>query len=329
MGVILRYCIFVAIIIVIIPSLIVAMWGWWQPPPPPLDSPLAINIFLARTGQVVSLALEEYVSGVVAAEMPALFAPAALEAQAIAARTYVIRRARQFGGGGCSRHPEADVCDDPAHCQAYLPETALQLKWGMIDFARNLAKIQAAVRITAGQILTYRGRPIDPIYHSTCGGRTEYAENVWSNSYPYLRGRVCDFCSHSNRFTEEKVFAIQDFVNLLRQEDAALVLAARDLARRPPPVEILRRSASGRVKELRVGNRQFSGTALRRLLGLRSTNFLLTVGQNEISITTRGHGHGVGMCQWGADGLARSGKDHAYILKFYYQGVSLTALDGR
>jgi len=329
MRVLLRYGVFLAIILVVMPSIIVAVWGWWQPPPPPLDSPFMVNIYSTRTGQVVSLPLEEYVAGVVAAEMPALFAPAALEAQAIAARTYVVRRARQLGGGGCSRHQEADVCDDPAHCQAYLSEQALQLKWGMMDFGSNLAKIQAAVRNTAGKIITYRGRPIDPIYHSTCGGRTEYAENVWSNSYPYLSGRECAFCTHSNRFTEERRFASLDFIALLRQEDAALVLATRDLARRPPPIQILRRSASGRVQELRVGNRQFSGTTLRRLLGLRSTNFTVSASQNEVIIVTRGHGHGVGMCQWGADGLARAGKDHTYILKFYYGGVSIVSLAGR
>jgi len=299
-----------------------------MPPPEQLDSPRMINLFLTGTGQIVVLPLEEYVAGVVAAEMPARFAMAALEAQAVAARTYVVRRARKFGGVGCGRHPLADVCDDPAHCQAYLPPSALQLKWGLIDFSGNMEKIQQAVANTAHQILTYRGRVIDPIYHSTCGGRTEYAEKVWANRYPYLSGRICGFCTHSNRFIEQKTFSPAEFLALVGQEGGA-ILAVRDLTRRPSPIEILRRSESGRVKELRVGNRHLTGTVMRGLLGLRSTNFTIVATRESVLVTTRGHGHGVGMCQWGADGLASAGKDFAYILKFYYQGVSLASIEGR
>jgi len=323
-----RYFALMTLVVVVLPGIIVVVGGWLAPPPKILDNPMTINLYLTATSQVITLPLEEYVAGVVAAEMPAEFGLAALQAQAVAARTYVVRRTRSFGGAGCDRHPLADVCDNPAHCQAYLSRSGLQLKWGMINFNRHMEKILQAVFDTAGLILTYGGRAIDPIYHSTCGGMTEFAEKVWSNSYPYLSGRACEFCRHSNRLTERRTFALAEFVALINQEGGA-VLAVRDLTSRPPQIEILRRSASGRVKEIRVGRRELTGTALRGLLGLRSTNFTIAVGKDGVVIETRGHGHGVGMCQWGSDGLADAGKDFEYILKFYYRGVRVQGLDDR
>jgi len=273
------------------------------------------------------MSLEDYVQGVVAAEMPALFAPEALKAQAVAARTYAVRRMRALGGKGCGRHPLADVCDDPAHCQAYLPLSAQQLKWGMFDFPANYYKIRGAVESTAGQILTYGGHVIDPIFHSTCGGQTEYAHKVWANEYPYLISVPCPYCAHSKRLTGTSTFSLTEVVERVTQWDPTVTVTARALRSRTPPLVILERSDSGRVLSVRVGNRTIAGTQFRTLFELKSTNFSLTLQAERVVIATRGFGHGVGMCQFGADGMAIAGKNFKEILSHYYRGVEFRQLD--
>lgn len=329
MRALLRFTAFIAIILVIIPALIVGIWGWLTPPPSILDSPYEVAVFITSTSQVIMMPLEEYVVGVVAAEMPASFAPAALEAQAIAARTYAARRAREFGGAGCSKHPLADICDDPAHCQAFLPLEALQLKWGLVAFNEYHTRIRRAVESTVGQIITYRGQVIDPIFHSTCGGQTEDANKVWSNFFPYLVSVGCNYCGHSHRFTETKTFSHADFVAALKTEDSAISVTTQQLAGKSPPVEIKERSESTRVLEIAVGGKSLKGTQFRSALGLNSTNLALEVTGLEVRVTTTGYGHGVGLCQYGADGMAKAGYDSSQILQHYYQGIQITALSGR
>lgn len=326
MPFILRYTALCILVLVLTPALIVSFWGWLSPPPSPLDSPYEITLFITSTQQVVVLPLEDYVTGVIGAEMPALFEPAALQAQACAARTYAVRRARQFGGGGCSRHALADVCDDPAHCQAYLPLDALQFKWGMVAFNEYYSRIRQAAYNTAGMVITHRGQVIDPIYHSTCGGKTEDAHKVWSNRYLYLQSVACGYCEHSNRLTDTKTFTVNDFVSRLKQHDNAITVSAQGFKGRSLPVSIAKRSESGRVLEVRVGNRTIRGTEFRSIFGLQSTNFTLANSGDGVTVTTIGFGHGVGMCQYGADGMAKAGKDFKEIIAHYYQGAVLTHL---
>lgn len=324
-----QYIAFIVLILVLLPSFIVSIWGWLKPPPSNLDSPFEVSIYITSTAQVVIMPLEEYVIGVVAAEMPALFSPAALEAQAVAARTYAVRRAQEFGGSGCSLHSLADVCDDPAHCQAYLPLEALQLKWGLMDYNENYARVRQAVKNTAGLVLTYRGQVIDPIFHSTCGGHTEDADKVWSNPFSYLTGVECSYCSHSPRFNDTKVYSHGDFIASLKQMDGAIAVTTQVLSKKNPPLTVQSRSESGRVLELAVGNRTLKGTEVRKALGLNSTNFTLDVSLTEVTVSTVGYGHGVGLCQYGADGMGQAGYDFREILAHYYQGIHLTALDSR
>jgi len=316
-----RYILLIIVILVVLPATIVWVWGWRTPPPLIVDSPVDISVFISSTGQILVLPLEEYVAGVVSAEMPARFEPAALEAQAIAARTYVLRRAKAYGGAGCTRHPLADVCDDPAHCQAYHPEEAWHTKWGFIDLRENSLRIKTAVARTAGLVLTYGGTLIDPIFHSTCGGATEDADKVWSNSFPYLTSVDCGYCEHSHRFTETKVFSIDTIVEMIKSGDSSIAVTAKDFSGTSIPLQVNSRSDSGRVLQVRVGDKVVKGTDVRTALGLNSTIFEIEFIDGEIVVTTTGYGHGVGMCQYGADGMAKAGKDFRQILEHYYRGA--------
>src|SRR5690606_23147314 len=136
--------------------------------------------------RLVLVPLETYVRGVVAAETPPTFPLEALKAEAVVARPYAVRRMRVFGGAGCDRHPAADVCTDPGVHQAYAGDEELRRRWGSLRYPAYRQRVEQAVEATRGLILMYDGRPIDAVYHSTSGGRTEAAEHVWGEAVPYL-----------------------------------------------------------------------------------------------------------------------------------------------
>lgn len=146
--------------------------------------------------------LEEYLKGVVAAEMPAAFHPEALKAQAVAARTVTVRRLLRYGGKGSKYDPSADFSDDPVEGQAWLSQRDLRRRWGWRAYSANWAKVSRAVEETKGLILTYQGRPIDAVYHSTSGPRTEAAQDVWGRAVPYLQSVACPYDRHSPRYRQ-------------------------------------------------------------------------------------------------------------------------------
>lgn len=267
--------------------------------------------------------------GVVAGEMPAAFEMEALKAQFVVARTYTVRRMRQFGGtGGCPQHPDADVCADFNHSQAYMTLDELRQKIGKLSaesFWRRLAQAQEE---TAGQVLTYHGELIDALYHAVSGRTTESAEDYFMNPVPYLVSVDDKWGAQSPKLVAQKRFVPDQFAQALapqgKQPPTLAVTAAARTGR--SPVEVTARTASGRVKTVRVGDLTLTGREFRERLGLRSTDFRVFVQEGELVVETFGDGHGVGMSQYGADGMARAGKSYKEILAHYYSGVVLSRL---
>ncbi|MGI6345055.1 MAG: stage II sporulation protein D [Bacillota bacterium] len=314
------------VILIGVPSLIVSSWrGDVVPPDEEIPNP-TINLYVTSSKQIVSLPLEDYVKGVVAAEMPASFESAALEAQAVAARTYAARRARGLGGNGCDSHPLADLCDNPAHCQAWLPTAELQTKWGMIDYQTYWTKISQAVKATAGQILTYQGVAIDPLFHSTCGGHTEDAGAVWQMSLPYLVPVECGYCQHSPKYQADQRYSLDAFLSAVRRLDGSIAVTASEFSGSSRPLSISAKTATGRAAEVALGGKEIKATSLRYALGLNSTRFTFESDGEQIVFHVTGYGHGVGLCQYGADGMARKGYNYRQILAHYYQGTLITTL---
>lgn len=278
----------------------------------------AIHVYLHELDKIESMSLEAYVKGVLAAEMPAEFEPEALKAQAIAARTFAIKHMRSFGGKGV-KGKDADISDDSAKDQAYLGEQALKARWGAKYDAYRL-KITNAVESTAGQIIVYDGQPISAVFHSTSGGKTAAAKEVWGNDLPYLQSVTCDWDQASPRYKDTKEISVSELERALG-EDAGIVAAAQSggggLA------QVLSLTDSGRVKEVRIGDKTFSGREVRTALGLRSENFTAETRGDRLIFRTIGYGHGVGMCQYGANGMAKAGKNCEEILTHYYKGVHL------
>jgi len=286
--------------------------------PPPAGYPITVTVLRHDNGQTVELPLEEYVKGVVAAEMPAAFHPEALKAQAVLARTYAVRRLRLFGGTGVG-DGRADVSSDPAQGQGWLDQRALRQKWGLVGYYRYWNKISAAVEATSGQVLTYQGEVADGLYHSTCGGHTESAREVWGNDVPYLGGVPCDFCGDSPRYRTQVYVPLR----ALSQAVPSSTGSAPSSPRAAPVLKLLESTVTGRVRSLQVGGVLLKGTDARVRLGLPSTWFSWQVEGDRVRFDVRGWGHGVGMCQYGANGQARQGRTYLEILQYYFPGTAV------
>jgi len=310
----------VFILVIAVPALLVRGCNFAAPPrfTTPVLGGLPVRLYVVEEDRVLELPLEEYVTGVVAAEMPARFALEALKAQAVVARTYTLRRMRMFGGKGCDQHRQGEICTDPAHSQAWISREEARRRWGILNFYRFWPRIEQAVRETEGLMITYQGQPADPVYHSTSGGVTENSEDVWGESIPYLRSVPSPEEEHSPRFRQEVVLSWQE---IARRTGTDLATPAGGGSR--PQLEVLEQSSTGRIKKLRLGDRVLTGMEIRELLGLPSTLFDWEVQGQQVRFRVRGYGHGVGMSQYGADGLAREGKDYRDIIKHYYTGVEI------
>ncbi len=265
----------------------------------PLPSGQTLRLLLPD-GQVALVGLEDYVYGVVCAEMPASFEPAALEAQAVAARTYALRRADSG-----VHSPDAQVCADPACCQAYTAQDPES--WGD-QGAVYAAKLRAAVADTAGEVLTQDGALIDAVFHASSAGATTPAQAVWGGAEPYL-------VSVSTPETVETVPDLRQERAFSDQELEALLGSAE--------IGAVTYGDWGGVSTVQVGGRALSGQEARQKLGLRSARFTVERRGEVTVFTTLGYGHGVGMSQRGADLMARAGADYREILAHYYPGTTL------
>lgn len=274
-----------------------------------------LPVYRHDLGVTVAMELEEYVKGVIAAEMPVEFHPEALKAQAVAARTlalYLLQR-----GERVPDHPEAVVSTDHQVHQAWLSQQALRERWGAIEYYWRWAKVSRAVAETRGLVMVYNGELIYPAYHASSGGRTEDSENYWSSAVPYLRS-VEDPYVKGSRY--EKTHSQFTVAEVSRRTGAALP-ASTDA----PYVRVLSRFPSGRVEWVQVGDQRLTGRQLREMLGLRSNWFEVHEEGDRILFEVYGYGHGIGMSQYGADGMARAGRRFDQILTHYYTGVEIVA----
>jgi len=272
--------------------------------------------------EVLTLPLDKYLRGVVAAEMPASFPEEALKAQALAARTYTLYQLSLYENGMSipESHHGAQLCADHTHCKAWCElESEADKKWGNeADF--YLDKIGKAVDDTCGIIATYGGQPIAAVFHSTSSERTESAAAVWGNETPYLVSVESPGCEASPRYKGEVRISQEEFREKMLEAHPEM-----DLSSSPDKwFKASQRSEAGGIIDVAVGGVRVEGTWLRQVLGMDSTNFTYSVNGDELVFSTTGYGHGVGMSQYGAKALAEQGKKCEEIIKWYYTGVELT-----
>lgn len=269
--------------------------------------------------KLVRMPLEEYLVGVVSGEMPVSFELEALKAQAVAARTLVIHQMPAYGGRGCNRDAKADVCSSYAHCQEWISQDRMKQNWGS-DFENNLNKIQQAVRETSGQIMAYNGKAIEVFYHSTSNGKTEEVSEVFSNSLPYYTSVDSAGEENTSKFEGSVTITNTKFADVF-QSKYGVKLNPDKLASQ---IKINGYTDSGRIQNITVGGKKLRATEFRLLYGLNSTDITFVFGKDNITMNTKGFGHGVGMSQVGADQMARQGYSYKDILQHYYKGVEIT-----
>lgn len=279
-----------------------------------LESGIPIKVLNVENNEVMTLDLEDYLVGVVAAEMPAGFGEEALKAQAVAARTYAYSRLQAAEPGAL-----APLSTDPATCQAWISAQEQQKRWGN-NYLTYSKKIAQAVQATQGELITYQGQPIEPLYHASCGGgRTESSKDVWGGDRPYLVGVSCSHPADKHTQTETSL--------TLAQLDQALGTHLQAIPAStggaPQAIYTLATTTSNRTKEILIDGQSFSGSALRAALGLKSTLITYQATKDGITFSTDGYGHGVGMCQYGADYYASQGYSYQQILQHYYTGVDI------
>ncbi|MCC8128367.1 MAG: stage II sporulation protein D [Clostridiales bacterium] len=271
---------------------------------------------LLPDGTVEEMELEDYLWGVVAAEMPAAFESEALKAQAVAARTYTCyQTAREK-----SAHPEADVCTDYSCCQAWMSREDRLAAWDEDKEEEYAAKITAAVNATAGEILTWEGEAALTVFHAASADTTRSALDVWGTDLPYLT-------SVSSPESEADTPNYYSVVSFSAQEFSALFLAAY------PDADLsgdcsgwfgaAETDGSGAVLSVSVGGVEVTGSELRTLCSLRSPHFEVECGTDTVTFYVTGYGHGVGMSQYGANTMAAAGSSYQEILAHYYPGTVL------
>ena len=274
-----------------------------------------IKVWFDDTGELRDMQLEEYLMGVVAAEVPASYALEAIKAQAVAARTYSLYA---ISHGGCATNAAADICTNSGCCQAYRTEEALKERWGE-EYAYYHSCIAAAIMDTAGQVLLYDGKPIDAMYHASSGGYTENSENVYANAIPYLRG-VESPKEVGSRLSGERTYTRENFVQAANGANPDANLEADKLEEQ---VKILSAYPSGRVEKLQLGAVEITGKQARKMFSLDSAMFTVEITADSVIFHTKGFGHGVGMSQSGANGMALEGANYKCILTHYYTGVTI------
>ncbi|QKE74354.1 stage II sporulation protein D [Arthrobacter citreus] len=273
------------------------------------DDNLSISVFRTKTQKIEKLPIEEYVLGVVASEMPAKFEPEALKAQSLSARTFIIKRLKEG-----KPLEEGGIVDDTVQFQVFQDRDDLKKRFGS-NYEVNIAKIEKAVKATEGQILTYDGQPITASFFSSSNGYTENSEEYWSSSVPYLKSVPSPWDSIAPDYISTVAFSISDFENKLNVK-----INKSDIGK------VTSRTQSKRVAKVMFGNKTLTGKEIREKLNLRSTDFTWERKGDEIIITTKGFGHGVGMSQYGANELAKQGKTYDEIVKYYYKGIAIQKL---
>lgn len=269
------------------------------------SSNTTVRIKRNATGKIDNVPLEDYIVGVLAGEMPISFEVEALKAQAVAARTYVMKRLVN------NKNNDYDIIDTTLN-QVYLDNDELKKKWGN-NYVNYINKLKTAVLETSGEYITYKDNIIDALFFSTSVGATENSEEVFVSALPYLRSVDSSWDAEvSPVFSESNTFSLNDFYNKLN------LTYSNNLS-----IDVLQTTSTGRIKKIKINGTTFNGTTVAGKLGIRSDYFNISRDNDTVLVTTKGYGHGVGMSQYGAEAMAKKGYTYDKILKHYYKDVDI------
>lgn len=272
-----------------------------------------ITCLNTTTNEIMEFDLEEYIPGVLAAEMPASYEIEALKAQAVAARSFIISRTQS-----CSdAHPDADICTSPSHCKAWLSKEQALSKWKDSEKKDFWNKLCTATVSTKGEYMIYEDEVVEAFFFANSGGKTEASEDVWGGSRPYLRSVSSEWDTTSPDVFSEVCVSSDFFWGTLKHENPLVDFSIS------PQISNITLTEGGSVSEITIGGQVFAGTKIRSLFGLKSAKFTIEIQDNTVSFSVMGNGHGVGMSQYGANFMAKSGKKYTEILSHYYSNIQI------
>lgn len=268
-----------------------------------------IRVKRCSEDKIEEVPLEQYVVGVVAGEMPVSFNLEALKAQAVASRTYVLKKAEN------NNNKDYDVEDTTAN-QVYLDSDDMHDKWGN-NYDESIKKIEEAVRSTKGEVLLYNNSIIEAMFFSTSNGYTENSEDVFSSNKPYLVSVSSEWDKNESPvFSSKKEVSKKEFLfNLGLDVDSNIYISN------------IRKTNTGRVKEITINNKTFESKEIRKTFDLKSTSFEIKLLEDKVIFHVNGFGHGVGMSQYGANGMAKSGYNYKKILEHYYKNCEIKKIN--
>ena len=278
------------------------------------ESVKTIRVLDIGTGTVSEVNLEDYLPGVVAAEMPASYEPEALKAQAVAARSYILSKTDAVS----PNHPEADVCNNPDHCKARLSENAAKEKWPQEQQNFYWQKINNAVRDTRGEYMVYGDEVVEAFFFAGSGGKTESSSDVWGGDRPYLQSVSSEGDIYSPNYKSTVTVSVDDFWNKLCSFNSQTLRSDGT-----PVIGEIIRTEGGSVASVCIGGQKFKGTSVRSIFGLKSANFTIDPHPDNVVFNVSGYGHGVGMSQFGANYMAQNGKKYTEILSHYYTNIQI------
>lgn len=267
---------------------------------------ITVLVYRMSNKTIEKVDLEEYVKGVLAAEMPASYDLEALKAQAIGARTYIIKLL--MTENKIDLPQGADITDSTSQ-QVYKNQDELKKMWKNDNYEKYIKKITQAVNETEGLVMTFNKEFIDASFFAVSNGYTENSEDYWTTTLPYLRSVPSPWDVNSPDFIKTKIFSFNEVKSKL----------GVDLNSR---IDV-QRTSSNRISLITINEKKFTGVEIREALGLRSTDFDFKIVEDNVQVTTKGYGHGVGMSQYGANSMAKEGKNFKEILEYYYKGIQI------
>ncbi len=296
--------IIVTLLVIIIPFLVVKIFVRTDEIKFKFVSNQVIKVKDEKSGQISEIPFEDYIKGVVAGEMPTSFEEEALKAQAVASRSYVMYKIKG------NKNNDYDILNTTTH-QVYLSDEKLKENWKE-EYTKKINKIKSAIAQTRGEYLSYNGEIVNAMFFSTSVGATENSEEVFVSKLPYLRSVSSKWDEQSPVYTDTAIFELTDFYNKLNIKYNNKIT-----------VEPISQTTTGRIRKLKINGIEMKGSEVATKLKLRSNFFNIIQNDNKVTITTKGFGHGVGMSQYGANGMAKEGYKYNQILKHYYQGTEI------
>lgn len=277
-----------------------------------------LKVLDITTGKVEDIPSFDYVVGAVCAEMPATFEPEALKAQAVAAYTYAVRQREKAKTAPDPELNGAYFSNDSSKYQAYFNENQAKQYYGE-NYEQYIEKIRTAVSEVGGEYMTYEDEPIIAAFHSASSGVTESAEEVWGSKIPYLQSVESEYDTFAPKYMDEYEFTQGEMKRLLEK-------SFEDISLGDEPENWFSdetKSKGGTVLTISAGDKAVTGQQIRSALSLRSAVFEIEYDNGDFKITTKGCGHCVGMSQYGANEMAKTGKTYSEILKHYYTDIEI------